>query len=505
MKNKIFYGILALVIGMSAVLSSCAKDSEKVSEDGSSVDVSITAEDISTGEVTSEEASEATSEVASGETSEETSEEVSEEVSEEISEEINLADIFKTPEGFKGHMMGDALTQIDVEKGFSVSFSIPDMGVDKITVYLKDKSLSMEMEMSLMGQKMNQRVIFNNGKAYMLDSKNKKYTVEKVSFDEVFGDISLDSADEAQFIERKEETINGITYVVESYKGQSDEGEDIVDYYFNNGNLEMAKFQGVMLIFSITNEVPEGVFDIPEGYTELMPGDIIAVPEEYKDLAIGKALSKFNGTDGFVISTVETETFEGEPGGMDTTTTVYVKGKNVRIDDETESYYELGPGTGRLWSNSEIYVNGIIYYTDNIARTYSISYGDFMESTTGIFDMVKYKKTVTEKIDGKKYTVDVFTYSLDDMFGFDDSGNGMLEMEDIDVKFYTLNGEVKYVEADGSRISFSITPLEETEGLFEVPSDYTLKEYEDDFGFDGDFDYDYDLDDDFGEDSDIKI
>ena len=301
--------------------------------------------------------------------------------------------------------------------------------------------------------------LLTSGKLYELD--NVKKTYQEVS-PSTFGGQNSD------YITCFEEEIDGKSYIGELYRTVFDlgGGQQITldtKFYFHSDDktkLAFVKDGETLYTAEYTEDIPEGIFEIPSDYTQYVSPTIdnyIHPETNYEGVAVVDILKKYNKDDGFGIHIKDRNSGKANSISTAHETLLYAKGDKIYYGNKT--YLFDGKNSSIL--EDEIYIeNAGKYYTLNVSeKIYTeISY-PYEISVSGLFYGYYYVSTGTrtETIDGITYTIDTF---ISEQF------NSKRE-------FYTTDGTLKFYKDNGSIYDVVLYSKDQIpEGIFEIPSDY---------------------------------
>ena len=174
---------------------------------------------------------------------------------------------------------------------------------------------------------------------------------------------------------------------------------------------------------------------------------ILAIPDEYKDLATMKAFAKIDYINGAIMEMkMGDEMYSIE-------IIMAIKGNDAYVLMDM------------LGMRQEIVaLNGVYYQLDNENKKYTIVDGmdSFMSYDDSFFDNLTYVKTYETELSGVKYTVDVFNQYDEDL------------EETSPIEFYVLDDEIKYLGQDGMTIPFTFKS-QNVDKYLVIPDGYTEK------------------------------
>ncbi|MBE6648789.1 MAG: hypothetical protein E7614_04635 [Ruminococcaceae bacterium] len=475
--KKITALVIALLLSLP-FLTACGDETSKEE----SKDNSVISENVS--EVTSEE-----SEDVSETISEEPSEEISEETSEDV-KKLDLKEMLELPEVYKGHLLGKYMESvIDIENGFGVIYgtdATEETGAVEAKMYVKDPCLSIGFITNDAEMSFSVTVIYKDGEFFLLNDEEKIYEkADETAIDMIGVGLFSDDGSVTEYVGAYEEEIKGVKYAVEEYRISYPEEDGIISaedviterYYFENEKLAFLVSDGERVNVEFTNVIPDEAFEIPADYTEKLPAtadDIFKAPEEYKDIEAVKAVSKYNAEDGFGIY-LETE-YEDVETKNNVEETFLTKGGNA-YHKTVYTISEIVDNTAWTIETFTLLKDGKAYDFDTSSMTYYDWEWDYEieVGTLFFFKGLTYVKTFEAEIDGVTYTVDEFENEL--LSEIDISTGEEGEEYNFTRRFYTLDGELKFIEEGGmmSEIKF-FEENEITDDLFDIPFGYEYVE-----------------------------
>ena len=257
--------LLAVLLCMALVFAFAAcgddKDESKAPEStasDASVDASTDASEDASADA-SEDASTDASEEASADASEDASADASEDASADASEETSTGDL--TAEDVLNIIK--ELPAVKLMESGKYSLTTSMLGIEIVMYADGDKQATIAM---------GEKTIVKDGFSYSLDDDEKTYIkMEADETDDLTSDI-LDLTLEYTLVSAEKKTVNGVEATVYMLQATVDDEDVNLGFAVANGDLValIASESGISIEMpiAITTEVPEGVFDIPEDYTE---------------------------------------------------------------------------------------------------------------------------------------------------------------------------------------------------------------------------------------------
>lgn len=184
----------------------------------------------------------------------------------------------------------------------------------------------------------------------------------------------------------------------------------------------------------------------PAEISNVSPKGFIEIPDEYKNLDVGKAICAINDSNGYVV---------------DISTTFLEESYSIRIIEKDGCSRIIRKTNNNTSSTKEdiLIVNDKIYSLNEEEKTYFelTEYDD----ETKLFSNLKYIETSSEKIENIEYSVDKF---------FSETN------ENETINFYTRNGNIDFVKIVWDKeyiLNFSITEGALPE-LLDIPNEYVM-------------------------------